>query len=205
MTQFIAPPSFWESPPMSTPARDSLFVVLTLLLLSSASCSKSTTVNWPGVPFHEVRLYAYNFVEPEPKRVGEFLMQPGPYYGELFNDDGSMVASVINPDGVVLNDEQQGRLLKILQTPKEQTMFSGCAFNPRHAVVFYDEAGKRVSLLRVCFECMQFGEEPKAYDRPKQSLDYGALADFMEEMGLPVFMDRSKYKEYARDLEQKKT
>lgn len=189
---------------MSTPARDSLFVVLTLLLLSSASCSKSTTVNWPGVPFHEVRLYAYNFVEPEPKRVGGVLVQSGPYYGELFNDDGSMVSSVINPDGVVLNDEQRGRLLEILQTPKEQTVFSLCGFNPRHAVVFYDNAGNRVALMRVCFECLQFHEEPKAYDRPKRSLDFGTLARFMDEMGLPVFSDRSEYEDYARDLEQKK-
>ncbi|MBN8625889.1 MAG: hypothetical protein J0M17_10395 [Planctomycetes bacterium] len=176
---------------MSTPARVSLVVASTLLLLLSTSCSKSTTVNWPGVPFHEVRLYAYNFI-----------IDPSNPLPPLFNNDGTPHASVINSPGLRLDHEQQRRLLEILRSPKEQTEAYGCGFNPRHAIVFFDDAGKSAAQMLICFECKVFEEVPEAFDGRKQSLDYARLADFMREVGLPVFSSYSEYEAYARDLKK---
>lgn len=95
---------------------------------------------FPGKPFAQVRAYAFD------------LENDGrPICPTPINKDGTLCETVEQP-GVVLSEEQAGRLLALLQSSGTYGEPSKC-FLPHHGFVFYDEAGGPVAYFSVCFLC----------------------------------------------------
>jgi len=125
-----------------------------LILLGSTSLASP----WPGVPYAEVRAYAYN-PENGPRvkdRSGHVLMY------ETIWHDGKLATSVINKSGTLLSATQIARLVQaITKKPSETSILTNC-FDPHHAFVFYDAHRKAVAWVEVCFHCGNIQAHPSS-------------------------------------------
>ena len=110
---------------------------------------------YPDVPFATVKGFAFNLGK---KGRPECLM---PVY-----DDGTLCKSVETP-GVVLNEQQKKRLLKLLSSPKTFGAMEAKCFIPHHAFVFYDKNGKTVGQVSICFMCVGLRADPPVRAQPK--------------------------------------
>ncbi len=119
---------------------------------------------WPGVEYAEVRGYAFNF-------------GGGP---ASIIVDGKLNATVLNKEGALLTKAQLKRLIAAL-TEKHPSHPVALCFNPRHAFVFYDQSGKPVASVNVCFECLAATASPEGTVQP---YDLAALADLSAELKL---------------------
>lgn len=121
----------------------------------------ATAPDWPGVAYKEVRAY--------------YASTP---FLESFQQAG-IPEQVEDKDGVLLNADQEQRLISAATTEKQPEAIAVC-WNPRHAFVFYDDAGKAVAEVDVCFEC---ANAMGAYTKWP---DLGALATLVTDLGLPL-------------------
>ena len=120
---------------------------------------------YPNVPFATVKGFGFNLR----KKGRPECMMP-------VNPDGTLCKSVKRP-GVVLNEAQQKRLLKLLGTPKTFGAGEAKCFLPHHAFVFYDKDGKAVGQVSICFMCVGLRANPRVRAQPK-SPRRSALGDW---------------------------
>jgi hypothetical protein len=102
---------------------------------------------WPGVPYAEVRGYAYNYVSPVFDVRGRQLMN-----APLVDENGQLGSSVANKSGARLSPEQVQRLIHAIIGMHPAHLTARC-WKPHHGFVFYDTRGKAVAWVEVCFEC----------------------------------------------------
>ncbi|NUO48693.1 MAG: hypothetical protein HOV80_07540 [Polyangiaceae bacterium] len=95
---------------------------------------------FPGVPFAEVRAFAFDLEN------GARPICSGP-----LDEDGTLCSTVARP-GVKLSAEQAKKLVALVQQKSSFGGGSKC-FLPHHGFVFYDEAGVPVADISVCFMC----------------------------------------------------
>jgi hypothetical protein len=110
---------------------------------------------YPNVPFATVKAFGFNL-----RKKGR------PDCQMPVNPDGTLCKSVEKP-GVVLNEEQQKRLLKLLGTPRTFGEGESKCFIPHHAFVFYDKDGKAVGQVSICFMCVGLRANPPVAAQPK--------------------------------------
>lgn len=114
--------------------------MLALMTASAWSADKNKTEKtWPYVKWVSAKAYTYNFFKRRygvPYRVYSEKKGWSPY-----------IRSV-----VPLNSEQAKRALQWTTDLRGDFYASKCPF-PRHAVVFFNKAGKPVGSVNVCFEC----------------------------------------------------
>lgn len=149
---------------------------------SEVPSARSTEPTWPRVEFSSARAYLYNLDE------GQITDDGSGQHGLIVGDDGQLDSSVVNPEGSRLSGAQVERLSRaILTGPPE--MVSAFCFTPRHAFVFYDDKGRPVAWLSVCFECNRL----MASEAHPDSIDMPGLRALCVELGLPVFDDPAYY------------
>ena len=63
---------------------------------------------------------------------------------------------------------------------------NGCAFNPHHIFVFYDNAGRAVAHVEICFHCgdIESSQEKKDTETTEYYWAQGMLSDLVDELGL---------------------
>ena len=126
--------------------------------------SSSGSVRWPPPSYAEVRLYRYNVEGHGPVRIFE---------------QGRFSESVVG--SVALNREQIRRLLAATTGAHPEHPVAMC-FNPRHAFVFLDSAGKPLSFAEVCFECSNY----RLSNAAPNVFDMQALGRIVKEAGMPL-------------------
>jgi hypothetical protein len=141
-----------------------LFGIAAVLIVAAFWLARKPS--WPGVPYTEVRAYAYNS-----KGLGE----------EPIIKDGKLNDTVINKDGMLMNKQQVERLIKDVTRESEPFGMANC-FNPRHAFVFYSEDHKPVAQIEVCFECLAYYPKP---DTGIVYCDMQGIAKLCNELHLP--------------------
>ena len=164
-------------------------LILIALLLAAPPTTRAAA-GWPGVPYTEVRAYAW------PAAVEK---------GAVVGIRNGLVPGSVNPRGVPLNDAQVRRLLAALDSwPRAYPPFS-CHI-PRNAFVFRQD-GKIVAVLEICFDCMnQRSETAAEANRRFPRLNLPALAGLCEELGVPVgtFPSATAFQKKFRQLRGEK-
>ncbi|WP_052574092.1 DUF4375 domain-containing protein [Haloferula sp. BvORR071] len=122
----------------------------------------------------------------EYSEVRAYLYNPGDNRKNLILQKGKLHPEVVNPEGIKLTAGQVAQLLKAIYHSKPDRSGSGC-FLPHHGIVFYDQNGKPVADISICFLCEVVVEEPAGANT--LHWDREALAKLMPELGLPVFKD----------------
>ncbi len=171
--------------------RSALSAVIAPAMLLLASCAGNsrfspdaspavgTRVNWPGVPFAEVRGYCYDY-------TAEFSRH--------FFVNGRMHKGVMDPKGVKLTKAQTKRLLDDIAVSQPKAYAGGC-YKPHHAYVFYDAAGKSVGVFEMCFACNEYVATPDGLPRYINRTDLWQLT---REIGLPVGTGNQFYTDACR-------
>jgi hypothetical protein len=156
--------------------------VLFLLLFSAASLLAEAP--WPGVPYQEVRAFAWFDGRPH------IHTEDG-----LIRDDMSFVDGVINKEGAVLNADQVKRLLKAESRRWKQQRTPGC-YNPHNAFVFFDADHRPVAYLEVCFDCLLSRTSP---NDDQCDPDFLALVGICSELKLPFGLHKTvkEFKEHT--------
>ena len=138
----------------------------TLLAILLAAASLFAGEPWPGVPYTEVRAFAWD---------GKIETQ------RLIGDDFTFVEGVIDKEGAVLSANQIKRLLTAQARRYKERSFAAC-YSPHNAFVFYNAEKKPVAFLEICFECL--GNRSNPADE-KSDPDFVALGKICEELKLP--------------------
>jgi hypothetical protein len=136
------------------------------ILLFFAPCAFASSP-WPGVPYAEVRGYAFKDSGPE----------------ESIFRDGKLSSSIINKSGAALTAHQIQRLVRaITRKPPKVIALANC-FDPHHAFIFYDARRKPVAWVDVCFHCHNATVHP--YPSKSYYPDMKALLDLCGQLKLP--------------------
>jgi hypothetical protein len=137
---------------------------------------------WPGVPYSEVRAYAW-----PAKTGGTRVILPGI----------KLKAGVINDGGTLLSPQQVARLLTAVTAMYPYHPEARCYY-PHNAFVFYDSINTPVAYIEICFDCSGYRAEPKG---TADNYDLLALATIFDELKLPfgehpleVFKNRNESK-----------
>ena len=137
-----------------------------LLLLLSAT-SLFAGVPWPGVPFTEVRAYAW----PDDKETQAVIL-PGM----------ALKPGVLNKDGTPLTPDQIRRLCAAIAGQHPPHAVAAC-FIPHNAFVFYDANKKPAAYVEVCFTCLSSRAVPPPFSVWS---DLIGLATIFDELKLPM-------------------
>ena len=156
---------------MSSPNLSLVTAALAALILSACQTAPSpapgTRVNWPGVPFKEVRAYCYDYTA-----EGR----------SSFWADGRMHKGVLDPKGVKLSPAQVARLLADITVSQPAAARTNC-YKPHHAFMFFDAKGQVVAVFEMCFGCNQFVATPPGLP---SYIDRANLYQLTHELGLPL-------------------
>ncbi len=166
---------------------------LAMLLLAScagesrfspdASPAPGTRVNWPGVPYAEVRGYCYDY-------TAEFSRH--------FFVNGRMHKGVMDPKGIKLTAAQTKQLLDDITISQPKAYAGGC-YRPHHAFVFYDASGKVAAVFEMCFACNAYVATPTGLP---QYINRDDLWILTQRIGLPVGHGNQFYTDTVRAAHQ---
>ncbi|MCE9519793.1 MAG: hypothetical protein K8R87_09610 [Verrucomicrobia bacterium] len=153
------------------------------MLLSACQTPPSpapgTRVNWPGVPFKEVRAYCYDYTA---EARSSFWAQ------------GRMHQGVMDPKGVKLSPAQVQRLLADITVSQPAATRTNC-YKPHHAFMFFDAKGQVVAVFEMCFGCNQFVATPGGLP---EYIDYKKLYQLTHDLGLPLGTGNEFYTQACR-------
>lgn len=135
-----------------------------------------TVVNWPGVPFTEVRAFCYDYTQ---ESSASFFIS------------GRMHKGVMDSKGVKLTPAQTKRLLALITTSQPKGPRTPC-YAPHHAFVFYDAKGKVAAWFEMCFGCNQQRSHPAG---TPEYVDRKGLWELTAELGLPLGQGNKFYTE----------
>jgi hypothetical protein len=162
---------------------------LFFLLFSTAALFAENT--WPGIPFSEVRAYAWPDAHlPTGARGTAPVILPGM----------ALRPDVVNKDGAQLSSAQVTRLRKAV-TVKAPLHDIRPLHYPHNAFIFYDATKKPVAFIEVSFCRLRHTVAPKGVSiRP----DLRELAKLFDELKLPMgeFADFAAFNEFFRDHSQ---
>ena len=122
---------------------------------------------WPGVPFSEVRAYAWPADTQE-----EAVILP----------DKSLLPGVLNENGALLTSKEVQRLRNAVTGRHADHPIMAC-YTPHNAFVFIDAKKKPVAFVEVCFTCLMYRAEPAGV---AQNFDLLALAGIFSAHKLPM-------------------
>lgn len=148
-----------------------------------ASPTPGTRVNWPGVPFTEVRAFCYDYTA---------------QLSRHFYVNGRMHKGVMDPKGTKLTAAQTKRLMDAITISQPKAYAGGC-YKPHHAFLFYDASGKVVAVFEMCFACNEFVSTPEGLPR---YINREALWQLTHDIGLPTGRGNQFYTDAVREYRQ---
>jgi hypothetical protein len=141
-----------------------------LLFFLLPALSSFADNSWPGIPFSEVRAYAW--LGDTKKEQAEAVILPGMVLGP----------GVINKDGLLLTPRQVKRLLAAVNGKHPRVPIAAC-YAPHNAFVFYNADRKPVAFVEVCFDCLNYRIEPRG---ASDYADLVSLASLFDAQKLPL-------------------
>lgn len=141
--------------------------LLSALFLSCALALAARAADWPGVPFTEVRAYAWSLeLNEEEVILPGMKVRPG----------------ALKNSGALLSADQTARLLaaqkrKVMDRPK------AACYVPHDAFVFYNAEHQPVAFMEICFDCL--GDRSGPALQADGDPDFIALAKIFSELKLP--------------------
>ncbi len=156
---------------MLVPLAEILFAMMfrtALLVLWLGAFAPVGFAAWPGLPFAEVRGYAWP-ADTKMERV--------------VSDGGRLEPGVFNPQGAVLSKLQVRRLLVAQARRVGRIKFRPMCYRPHNAFVFRNAAGRAVAFLEICFDCAEVRLQPK--DK-RSNPDFETIARIFAELNLPT-------------------
>ena len=141
---------------------------LSLFLALIYAAAPVALAAWPGVPFAEVRGYAW---------------PAGAKMERVVAEDGRLEPGVLNPSGTALSKSQVRRLLAAQARRVGRVKFRPLCYRPHNAFVFRNAAGRAVAFLEICFDCAGVRLQPKD---ERSNPDLEALARIFAELNLPT-------------------
>ncbi|MDJ1505146.1 hypothetical protein [Xanthocytophaga agilis] len=100
----------------------------------------------------------------------------------------------------ILSEKQIREIETLFTKTSEDDMYGMGAdcFNPRHAIVYYDDQHRPTNALLVCFECGRI----EAFPNTQENLNFYTdnFRSFFEKLGLPVFDNPIEYEAYIDSL-----
>ena len=147
----------------------------------------SAAEEWPGLPFAEVRAYAWPV---DKTKGGGRVIMPGMKLRE----------DVINKDGAVLSPDQIKRLQAAVTGDHAEHGLMRC-YSPHNAFIFYDTGKRPVAFVEICFDCVGSATEPPTAAKWK---DFSALAKIFVELKLPMgsWPDLEKFNSFFKSMKR---
>ena len=130
--------------------------------------------DWPGVPYTEIRAYAWPLEQNE-----EAVILPGL----------ELRTNTLKNSGALLSADQAARLLTAQERRAASRPQAAC-YVPHNAFVFYDAGHKPVAFLEICFDCLGTRLFPAD---AKSDPNFIALAKIFSELKLPF----GRFKSFA--------
>ncbi len=140
-------------------------VIAILLIVFSMPCLAGDS--WPGVPWMEVRAYAW----PDREKAKAVILK-----------DLTLKPGVINPRGALLSTKQVQLLIKSVNGRHPEHPTARCYF-PHNAFVFYNAARDPVAFVEICFSCSNHRTFPEG---AAANLDLVAMAAIFDAHKLPM-------------------
>ncbi|RAV97700.1 hypothetical protein DQQ10_27055 [Pseudochryseolinea flava] len=121
-----------------------------------------------------------------------------PWVYELVAND-TLTSLVSERFEISLTANQEKKLFEILNKVEADVEYAitDC-FYPRHGFVFWDSVGRPSAHISICFECNKLQAQPEL-----DKFDLAELKIFCREIGLPVFDNAIKHKDYFDSLDRK--
>ena len=135
--------------------------------------TSAARIDWPGVPYSEVRGYFYN-------------LDGAP--GAPILQNGHLHETVVDTNGARLTQQQIEQLLDAVARPQPPDPVASC-YMPRHAFIFYDSSQTcrfRRDLLRL----FDYQTSPSLPHR----INLSALERLCRDVGLPVLARGKDYR-----------
>ena len=160
-----------------------LCVFIAFLALSINGQDARAGDEWPGVKFESVRAYAW----PAAQDL-EQVVQP----------NLTLSPGMVDPRGQALTERQVQKLIAAVtrKRPEGRQSLVSC-FQPHHAFVFYDAAGRPVAFVELCLRYHGCRMSP---DLPEREPHFGDLASLCKELGLALPKD-FVLEDYRREFE----
>lgn len=150
------------------------YFIFSIVTLLSTVIAKA---EWPPSKIHEARAYVYDYTQ----EYNEEFRNQGKANDRLLRD-GRLHSGVINDGGAKLNKDQIERLMKAMKSD-EKVVSKKCHY-PHHGFVFYDEEGKPIGHLQLCFGCLTKDSSPNGAD--VSNIDWAAMEKLFKELDLPI-------------------
>ncbi|MGV3459442.1 MAG: hypothetical protein ACO1N9_03190 [Flavobacterium sp.] len=160
-------------------------VVSLMLLISISACSK------PEKPVEET--YPFS----KTTKI-EFISYPVRYEWDTIRDGERKYLwylvenkKLVNSSGIkeriFLNQKQRKDLLSALFTPRLQSDETMVCFDPRHAILFYNEKSEIIADIEICFDCERIRQSKEFKKSKPFNPDMADLKAVFEEAGIKYF------------------
>ena len=152
------------------PIRKVLFL---LVLLMTPGCQNQNMSQHTGGTWHfdgiaEIRAYRLNWDDPHA-------------FGSIITPKGNLNSTRLPEVGIPLNKEQEGKLQAAVTGTHLSHPVAAC-FYPHHAFVFFDDSGKIIGHVDICFICSNYRGSPTGFaDR----WDLESLEQLVLDLGMP--------------------
>ena len=103
-------------------------------------------------------------------------------FDRIIDQDGKLNSTRLPLEGVVLSEDQVSQLEAAVTGSHPMHPVAAC-FYPHHAFIFYDDAGKIVGDINICFLCSNYSGMPEGF---AQQWNLEALADLVQDIGMPL-------------------
>lgn len=125
--------------------------------------------DWGFLQFSEVRAYRLNWDD-------EYAFEG------LVGDNEKLNRTRVPKAGISLNKKQVAQLQQAV-TGRHPSHPVAMCFYPHHAFAFYDDRGRVVGHIDVCFLCSNYGGKPNGF---ADNWDLSKLALLFNELGMPL-------------------
>lgn len=146
-----------------------LFSTMTISCTSDSGTSTGTQGTWHFANFSEARAFRLNWDDETS-------------FDQILDQEGKLNATRVPEKGIRLTSEQIRRLEAAVTGSHPEHPVADC-FYPHHAFVFFNDAGKVVGNINICFLCSNYRGEPKGY---AENWDLGELKNLISDLGMPI-------------------
>ncbi len=157
----------------------------------------------------------YDWNPPAYRTVKAYLLKPhliGPAANlGMANEPKEFFDKIQSEEGVVLSEAQIARVFGLFtfhvgesKVDSVEDSVNGLAdcFDPRHAIVYYNEQEEPVAAIVACFECGRLCTYPRFEEEIELNSYLSNFHPFFEELNMPIFSNPLEYNAYMDSLQK---
>ena len=131
---------------------------------------------WDSIKPEKVCLYVYLGFSDERQRSNHYSNQ------FIVNHKGKLNSSVLNQFTKELSKDSVKYVLDLMSKVTNYMDSPADCFSPRHGIVFYDNVGRIIGSVSICFECNRYISQPESVNHVK----INALRKMFINYGFPI-------------------